>query len=249
MSILPAAVRLSLWVTSAWAGHVDLKEAVQRALPDIDHLAGDVGHLQVWQDLGERVLACALPRAGDLTSIPKGNPDLATTAADAGECVYVPILGGALVPTVEIFGPEGDEGTSVRLTAYNCAPTPIYQLEALHESQIERELRSQLAEATEVLEVQPWVSSPLRAMATDRVTLRKWDLPTGLSSRVLHILQTAGTVGAATDLALQHSPAIDVTSHSDRHRVLLQLQAATEVAMAQATTAAALSVAGLRLRN
>ncbi|NNG41072.1 hypothetical protein HJ588_17575 [Flexivirga sp. ID2601S] len=249
MSTLPASVRLSLWVTAAWAGHVDLEEAVRRALPDIDHLTGDTEYLRTWQDFGERVLACALPRSGDLTGMPRGNPDLMAAATEAGECVFVPALGGALVPTVEIFGPEGDEGTAVRLTAFDCAPTPAHQLEALHESQIERELRGRLARSTEALEqldVQPFVGSPLRATADDVVALREWGLPPGLPGRAIRVLQTAGTVGAAVDFALTHSHAVDAASDAGRQRALLDLQAAADTAMAQATTAAALNLAGMR---
>ncbi|MBB2891470.1 hypothetical protein [Flexivirga oryzae] len=249
MSDLPAAVRLSLWVTAAWAGHLDLEEAVRRALPDVDHIAGDVGHLMTWQDLGERVLACALPRAGDISGLPRGNPELTAAATDSGECVYVPALGGALVPSVEIFGPAGDEGMAVRLTAYDCDPTPTHRLEELHESQIERELRGRLAHATnalELLDIQPFAGSNLRAQADEVAALREWGLPSGLPGRAIRILQTAGTVGAAVDFALGHSHALDAAADAGRHRALRELQAATDQAMAQATTAAALHLAGLR---
>ncbi|MGN6415629.1 hypothetical protein [Flexivirga sp.] len=249
MSDLPAAVRLSLWVTAAWAGHLDLEEAVRRALPDADHVTGDLQHLATWQDFGERVLACALPRAGDISGMPRGNPELTAAATESGECVYVPALGGALVPSVEIFGPEGDEGMAVRLTAYDCAPTPAHRLEELHESQIERELRGRLAEATsdlESLDIRPFAGSSLRAQADEVATLRRWGLPSGLPGRAIRILQTAGIVGAAIDFALGHSHAIDLSADVGRQRALLDLQAATDRAMAQATTAAALHLAGMR---
>lgn len=249
MSDLPAAVRLSLWVTAAWAGHLDLEEALRRALPDADHIAGDVGHLATWQDFGERVLACALPRAGDISGMPRGNPDLNAAATESGECVYVPAMGGALVPSIEIFGPEGDEGMAVRFTAFDCAPTPAHRLEELHESQIERELRTRLATATaalETLDIQPFAGSTLREQADEVATLREWGLPSGLPGRAIRILQTAGTIGAAVDFALSRSPAIDVAADVERQRTLRELQSLTDHAMAQATTAAALHLAGLR---
>lgn len=249
MSDLPAAIRLSLWVTAAWAGHLDLEEAVRHALPDADHIAGDVGHLATWQDLGERVLACALPRAGDLSGMPRGNPELNSAAIDSGECVYVPALGGALVPSIEIFGPEGDEGMTVRLTSYDCEPTPAHRLEELHESQIERELRTRLAHATgalEALDIQPFAGSTLRAQADEVAALREWGLPSGLPGRALRILQTAGTVGAAVDFALGHSHAVDAASDAGRQVALRELQSATDTALAQTTTAAALHLAGMR---
>jgi len=249
MSDLPAAVRLSLWVTAAWAGHLDLEEAVRQALPDIDHVAGDVSQLMIWQDLGERVLACALPRAGDISGLPRGNPELTAAATDSGECVFVATLGGALVPSVEMFGPVGDEGMTVRLTAYDCDPIPTHRLEELHESQIERELRGHLLHATdalELLDIQPFAGSNLRAQADEVATLREWGLPSGLPGRAIRILQTAGTVGAAVDFALGHSHAVDAATDTGRLRALRELQAAADRAMAQATTAAALHLAGMR---
>ncbi|GGB34368.1 hypothetical protein GCM10011492_26290 [Flexivirga endophytica] len=236
-------------MTAAWAGHLDLEEAVRQALPDADHVAGDVGHLATWQDFGERVLACALPRAGDISGLPRGNPELTAAATDSGECVYVPAIGGALVPSIEIFGPEGDQGMAVRLTAFDCEPTPAHRLEELHESQIERELRTRLVHATSALEsldIQPFAGSTLRAQADEVTTLREWGLPSGLPGRAIRILQTAGTVGAAVDFALGHSPAIDVAADAGRLRALRELQAATDQAMAHATTAAALHLAGMR---
>ena len=249
MPDLPAAVRLSLWVTAAWAGHLDLELAVRHALPDADHVAGDVGHLAMWQDFGERVLACALPRAGDISGMPRGNPGLNAAATESGECVFVPTLGGALVPSVEIFGPQGDEGMTVHLTAYDCSPTPAHRLEELHESQIERELRTCLAQATNALEsldIGPFAGSNLRAQADEVTALREWGLPSGLPGRAIRILQTAGTVAAAVDFALGHSHAIDAASDVGRHRALRELQGAADRAMAHATTAAALQLAGLR---
>ena len=54
MSVLPVSVRLSLWATAAYAGRLSVEEAVTWAHPDLDHLAGDLGHLALWRGLGER---------------------------------------------------------------------------------------------------------------------------------------------------------------------------------------------------
>ncbi|TWP37203.1 hypothetical protein [Leekyejoonella antrihumi] len=249
MSSLPASVRLSLWITAAWSGHVDLAEALRRALPDIDHVDGDVAQLQLWQDLGERVLVCALPRPGDVRGLPRGNNDLVEAATDCGECVFVPGIGGALVPTVEEFGPEGDVGTTVRFTAYDCDPIPTHRLEALRESEIERGFREQLTGAIgalEGLDVQPWAGSTLRGRIDDRIVLNGWGLPPGLPGRALRVLQQAATTGAAADLGLAHSPAVDISQDRARHLLLLDLQSASDRAMADACTVAALTIAGMR---
>ncbi|AKU16841.1 hypothetical protein [Luteipulveratus mongoliensis] len=249
MSTLPASVRLSLWVTSAYAGHLDLDDAVSHALPDVDHVTGALDRLRLWQDLGERVLCVALPRPGQIATLPRGNPELVGAATTSGECVFVPAIGGALVPTIEEFGPEGDTGTQVTLTAYDADPVPTHLLASMDESDIERTLREHLIDATQeldALDAKPWAGSPLRAMADDRTAMREWGLPQGLPGRALRIIQLAGTVAAACELGMEHSHATDISSETRRHRLLLDLLGGAETALAGATTAAAQSLAGLR---
>ena len=205
MSTLPASVRLSLWITTAWAGRTSVPEALAAALPDVDDVAGDVDRLTLWGELGERVLVAALPRPGDLTALPQGDPAFASAAAAAGECVYVPALGGALVPVVDRYGPRTDEGWQVTLTAYDCDPTPVHRLEALDESHVERTLRERLLAATSALEgldVQPFAGSSMREVADDRLAAGRWGLPDGLPGRAARTIQLAGTVAAAAQLGL-----------------------------------------------
>ena len=54
MSSLPASVRLALWATASYAGRLPLEEVMDRALPDVDDVRGDVDRLALWRDLGER---------------------------------------------------------------------------------------------------------------------------------------------------------------------------------------------------
>lgn len=252
MSSLPASVRLSLWVTAAWSGHLDVEEAVRRALPDLDHVDGDVDYFRLWQELGERVLACALPRPGDVRSIPQGNPDLVAAATESGECVYVPGIGGAVVVQLEEFGPDGDVGTMARLTAYDCDPVPAHRLEELHASQIERTFRQELlaaAGALEGLDVQPWAGSTLRARADEHVDFTDWGVPPGIPGGAARVLQQAASIGAAVDLGLTTSPAVGVQEDQVRHRLLRDLQQAADTAMAQACTVAAMTLAGMHPAN
>ena len=67
MSELPASVRLALWITASWRGDLGTTDALGRAFPDLDHVAGDLARLDVWRDLGEQALFVALPRPGDLS--------------------------------------------------------------------------------------------------------------------------------------------------------------------------------------
>ena len=39
VSSLPASVRLALWATASYAGRLPLEEVMDRALPDVDHVA------------------------------------------------------------------------------------------------------------------------------------------------------------------------------------------------------------------
>lgn len=246
---LPASARLSLWVTAAWAGHLDLDDAIRRSMPDVDAVDGDLDRLSLWQDLGERVLGCALPRPGDLTGMPRGDFSFTGAAAEVGECVYVPALGGALVPTIETYGPDGDTGTRITWTAFDCEPTPVHQLESLQEGQIERDLTDLMREATdafETLDVSPWAGSTARAQVDSQVRDREWGLPPGLPGRAHRILVLAGSIGTAVDLALQESPAVGSFDHSERHVLLLRLRAGADRALAQATTSCALALGGLR---
>lgn len=244
------SVRLALWVTAASAGHLPLEEALVRAHPDLDHVAGDLDRLTLWGDLGERAVLVALPRPGNLSGMPRGSPELIAAATDAGECVYVPSLGGALVPTLEHFGPAGDEGTQVTWTAYDCEPVPTHVLEALSLNEIELRLRQDVLEATariDALDTKPW-NATLRSLADD-FPAGAWGLPAGLPRRAGRIISTAAQIGVVTDLGLSiHAEAQVLTSQltEQRHRLLTDLAAIADTAMAAAATVAALSISGLR---
>jgi len=248
--VLPVSVRLALWATAAFVGDLPLDEAQKRAHPDLDHVVGDLDRLPLWRDLGERALLVALPRPGNLSGMPRGSPELIAAATDAGECVYVPSLGGALVPTLERYGPAGDEGTQVTWTAYDCDPVPTHILEALSLNEIELRFRQDVREATdriEALDTKPW-NATMRSLA-DTHPAGAWGLPTGLPSRAQRIIGTAAQIGLATDLGLSiHAESQVLTSQltEQRHRLLTDLSTIADTAMAAAATVAALSNAGLR---
>ena len=104
MSVLPVSVRLALWATAAYAGRLPIEEVVAKAHPDIDHVAGELDHLSLWHDLGERAVLVALPRPGKLSGMPRGSAELIAAATDAGECIFVPGLGGHLGQPIGTFG-------------------------------------------------------------------------------------------------------------------------------------------------
>jgi len=244
------SVRLALWATAAYVGQLRVEDISDRAHPDIDHVAGDLDRLAMWHDLGERAVLVALPRPGNLSGMPRGSDELIAAATEAGECAYVPGIGGALVPTLEHFGPEDDQGTQVTWTAYDCDPVPTHTLEALSLNEIELRLRQDLLEATariDALDIKPW-NAMLRSLADD-LPAGAWGLPTGLSRRAHRVIGTAAQIGVATDLGLSiHAESQVLTSQltEQRRRLLTDLSAVADTAMAAAATVAALSMAGLR---
>jgi len=250
MSVLPVSVRLALWATAAYAGQLPVEEVVDRAHPDLDRVTGDLNRLSVWRDLGERAVLVALPRPGNLTGMPRGSAELIAAATDAGECVYVPGVGGALVPTIEHFGPAGDQGTQVTWTAYDSDPVPTHALEALSLNEIELGFRRELTDRTreiEALDATPWAGNPFRSMADERSNSR-WGLPDGLPRRATNIITMAALVGVATELGLSvqaQSQVLTGAVAEQRRMLLADLDAIADNAMAAAATVAALSMAGL----
>jgi hypothetical protein len=244
-------VRLALWATAAYAGRLPIGQVADRAHPDLDHVIGDIDHLALWKDLGERAVLVALPRPGDLTGMPRGSSELIAAATDAGECVYVPTVGAALVPTIEYFGPAGDQGTQVTWSAYDCDPVPTHILEALSLNEIELGFRQELLECTraiEVLDAQPWAGNPFRSMADER-SVGQWGLPDGLPRRATNIITMAAQVGTAIELGLTveaQSQVLTGVVAEQRRMLLTALDGAAEHALAGAATVAALSLAGLR---
>ena len=251
MSVLPASVRLALWATASFTGRSRLEEVLVRSLPDVDHVDGDVvARLELWRDLGERAVLVALPRPGHLHGMPRGSAEFAAAATAAGECVYVPGMGGALVPRVEVYGPEADQGTRVTWSAYDTDPVPAHTLEALSLSEIERGLRSELIELTDALDgldVRPWAGSDLRATADERLGGRGWGLPDGLPQRAMAVMTLAAQVGAITDVGLEHvGHAVNAHGTERRRALLADLQGSADRALGGAATVAALNLAGLR---
>src|SRR6478672_9768345 len=253
MPELPASVRLSLWTTHAWATGSPLEGAIARALPDIDHVAGDLDRLGLWHDLGERALLVALPAPGDLVGMPGASVDAQGAAAAGGECVFVPGLGGLLVPTISTYGAgtEGglDVGTRVDWTAYDADPVPRHRVEALEASQLERHLRDEIRAATEAIDAiggQPFGAGAARELA-DAALGGRWGLPPGLPGRAARVIALAGTIDSVVDVALAAGDgALTAAEGASRHRVLLRLQRASERTLADATNAACVVLAGWR---
>src|SRR5690606_18453431 len=158
--------------------------------------------------LGERAVLVALPRPGDVAGMPRGPVELLDAATRSQECVFVPAVGGALVPTIEPFGPEGDRGWMARWTAYPAEPVPTHRIEALDLGQTELGLRTDLTALTEQLArtgAPPFGPDAERGVARARAVrdgAGSWGLPGGLPPRALRVVDLAGTVLRLADAGL-----------------------------------------------
>lgn len=253
MPQLPASVRVALWVTRAWAGASDLEEALRRAMPDMDHIDGDLDRLALWQDVGETALLVALPAPGDLSGMPGARAGALGAAAAVGECVFVPGLGGMLVPSLESYGATGgdalDVGTRVDWVAHEADPVPRHVVEALDGSYLERALRERLLESTDLLTAvggRPFAERAARDVA-DAALGGQWGLPSGLPPRPARVITLAGTVLTAAEVALAApDDALDSTSSSRRRAVLRDLERTASRTLAGATNLACAMLAGWR---
>ena len=252
MSELPASVRLALWVTASWRGDLATTAALARAFPDLDHVAGDLARLDVWRDLGERALFVALPRPGDISRMPRGSSAATAHAVDAGECVFVAGIGGVLVPTLSEFGPAGDVGVRADWTAYEADPLPRHRMEMLDLREIERDLMSRLREHTlrfEQVGGHPW-GHDARAEAQADLDTTLWGIPTSTSGRALRIMALAANLSRVAhrnaDRTTLGSGGLDAGTVTTRARLLRDLAADADAALADSTNVAVMSIAGWR---
>lgn len=246
MTTLPVSVRLAVWVSSAYAGRMPLERAVVRATPDLDDVAGAAQRFTTWRDLGEQVVLVALPGPGDTASLPRNDGALTAAATDAGEALFVPGIGAALVPTLHEYGPEGDRGWSLELTGYDCEPTPRHRLEMLSARDGDRALRDEIASATTVLtRLGTTWGGGMRELADAALAGGTWGLPAGLDRTTTELLTRAATVSTIADLAIgSPDPSLTASAAQERELVLRGLSRAAERALEVATNIACLQVAG-----
>lgn len=244
--VLPASVRVALWATESFATGSSLLELPPRALPGIDLVQGLIAPLTAWRDLGEPAVLVALPRPGKLGSLPAGTPELAAAATAAQECVYAPGLGSVLVPTLETYGPDGDQGWSARWASFDAQPVPVHRVEALDLGQTELGLRQELVLLTE--ELSQVGAPPLAAQAGLQGLRRRmssghgpWGLPAGLPPRALRVIDLAGTVLALADAGLEPGQeSFDASSTGRRSVLLARLRDLATAALADAANVGAL---------
>lgn len=205
-----------------------------------------IAPLTAWRDLGEPAVLVGLPRPGALRGLPSGSPELVAAATAAQECVLAPGLGSVLVPTLETFGPEGDQGWAAHWASFDAQPVPVHQVEALDLNQTELVLRQELAGLTE--ELVRVGAPPLAAQEGMQQARRRmssghgpWGLPGALPPRVLRVIDLAGSVLALADAGLEPGQeSVDVSSTGRRSVLLARLRDLATSALEDATNVGAL---------
>ncbi|MGI8948910.1 MAG: hypothetical protein ACR2FV_13255 [Ornithinimicrobium sp.] len=249
MPELPASVRVAVWASAAFAGQLPVGQVAARALPDLDHVVGLEATLTLWRDLGEQVVLVALPRPGDVAGMPRCGPELLDAATTAQELVFVPGVGAAMVPTIEPYGPQDDQGWQAGWTAYDAEPTPVHRVQAVDISQVELSLRQDLTAITAELAAVP--GAPVGAglaetLARDRLDTQ-WGMPAAVPARGMRVIKLAGSVltlaEAGRDTAVQ---TVDSSSTLQRERIMARLADRAARALADATNVAVLHLAGWR---
>lgn len=246
MAELPASVRAALWVTHAWSGGPTLTEAVRRALPDVDHTEGLEEQVALWHDLGESALLVALPGPGDVTGLPRSGPVATAAAVEAGEALFVPALGGLLVPEHSTYGSTGAQAHRIDWMAHDADPVAPHVLEALDPAQVERQLRRHMLSAIDVLDAvggSPWAADLTRDLVDDRLG-QDWALPPALPERAHKVIGLAATISLAASVGLETSGTLSAAHEENRSRALRALHRDAERALADATNAACAAIAG-----
>lgn len=247
---LPASVRVALWGTTVLGGALPVEQLPRRALPDVDECLGLVEQVRLWSELGEHALLVALPRPGDVSGMPHSSPDLVAAATSVQECVFVPGVGGALVPELSEFGPAGDRGWLARWTAYSAEPFPTHRVEALDLGATELQLRTEVAALTDALAssgAPPFGPAVERGAARARVAASgagRWGLPEGLPPRTVRVIDLAGMVLTLSDAGLDTvTSSLDASTVARRADLLRRLRSHAARALADATNAGALHLA------
>jgi hypothetical protein len=247
---LPLVVRCALWGTRWLGGQGDVDDLVRTVHAGaVTDVAGPFSEtLRGWAEQGETAVFLALPRPGLLTGMPRAHPATTAAATHAGQAAYAPTVGGALIPTLTRFGPEGDTGVLATWAAYETEPVPRHVAEALDAGDLSRRLSEAVQEATTRLAMLggiPWrageTTPPPRASVPG--------LPAGMAPRSLHLLDRAADVRAVAMAGIrveEDGAALDATTSVERVAVLRRLLIEAEAALVGATNVLAMSLAGWR---
>lgn len=258
------SVRLALWGTRVLTGEVPSAALDRLVAPDVARAQSVRPHVEMWAAFGESVVLVALPSPGNVGLVPRGNTELLQATFAAGECVFVPTMGGALVPhgpdgapgvfenaAVETHeGVDADEGEPFDVTwkRFDAEPIEAWQLDALSVREVVRSLREESENALSSIH-QPWTSRGLRALADAALGPARTGslgIPERLPPATLKLISDASSMGHAARLGLQMPDDGTLAETGARRDALLRLSAAADTALATGACIAALHLAGLR---
>ncbi|MFJ8439290.1 hypothetical protein [Kitasatospora griseola] len=190
--------------------------------PDALHgLTWALGKLRV---LGAKGLRLALPVAGHPLGL-TGPPAFNALAMGAGEAVLAVGVPYGLVPEVEVYGPEGDQGVRVLwqcLPVNDALPADVPSL-----FEAERELADGLRQATVLLsrlDVAGAGPETLRALEGFRRRGHRELLAPGYPPRAVRVLESARQVSALLGIAAGgHGAAVSASEMASRREILAPL--------------------------
>ncbi|RKE21843.1 hypothetical protein [Streptomyces sp. TLI_171] len=233
----PRSGRLTAWGNALLAGTSSPDDAVTavQGRDDAHRVTGLPGevpdslHGLTWalgrlRTLGAKGLRLALPVAGHPLGL-TGPAAFNSLALGAGEAVLAVGVPYGLVPEVEVYGPEGDQGVRV---LWQCLPVneaPPADVPSLDEA--ERELADGLRQATVLLtrlDVAGAGPETLRALEAFRRRGHREVLAPGYPQRAVRVLESARQVSALLAIAAGgHGAAVSAAEMAARREVLAPL--------------------------
>ncbi|GAA1239143.1 hypothetical protein GCM10009665_32030 [Kitasatospora nipponensis] len=234
----PRSALLTAWGNSLLAGFAPPDHVVEEVVRDDERhrvvdLPGEpagelhgltwaLGRLRV---LGVRGLRLALPAEGHPLGL-TGPAPFNLAALDAGEAVLAVGAPVGLVPQVEVYGPPGDQATTVLWRCHEVQQGPPADVPSLYEA--ERELADGLREATALLarlDVAGAGPQALRALEQYRRRGHSQLLAPGYPPRAVRVLESARQVSALLTIAAGgHGAAVSAGEMAARAAALTPLR-------------------------
>ncbi|MGH8775530.1 MAG: hypothetical protein ACRDWI_10275 [Jiangellaceae bacterium] len=242
MLALPRSARLAAWAAGWLAGEVSLGDVVARVQGDDEpHLVKDVPARSEPTSLatalgdaranGARAMLVALPRPGDPNGL-AGPGELTVAAVQAGEAVLALGAPCALVPSVQTFGPPGDQGHLVTWTWHDAVPPHAWPSRADAERELsEAMITAGLALAN--LDVASWRPEVAQLLDDLRSDQTGEPLPRMFPPPAQALAARAARVLAVVSVALDDDGGA-LTAAATRRAALLPLERAARHALAAA---------------
>lgn len=245
MSSVPVSVGSALALTQSFVRGEDpvaaLADVVRRSAA-ADQVRLPIERLKSWQAAGAGLVLVELPRPGRLglvAMLPRATQDAALTS---GEVLLIADGSGALVPTLDEYGPADDRGATLSWEHLPGQPIPEYRYRMLDRRQVEQDLIGAVRAASRALTglVRGWASGspPHRPHSVA--------LPPGIPLDLADLIErAAGLAGLALDgLAAQDlSSSLDLHTAAQRGAALRSLSSSATSALVDATNLACIALA------